>query len=374
MPKVSIVIPCYNGEKTIACCVKSLLRQTFEDLEVIVVNDGSTDKTEEICTKIAKKDKRVKLITKKNAGRMLARYTGYQAASGEYICFTDADDYHPKDSIQKLYDLVENKKVDCVIANCFRVFGSLPYLRKKRVLSNVGKLLRGDEKWIACYGYANNDALEDHLPGEMWGRIYKKSCIDQAVAADPEKVFPNSLSEDWWFNLTTLAYLDSMYISDEVVYYYRDGGSSTGDYPFLERNNGYFEFRHQYFSQLEIGSSRDELLLRTFICFSECLITEAWQKINTKKYSDQEILAFIQEQLSRCSMSIQWMSDHASMIPASYQGKAKLLIEKDSNGILSVARDRYEQVRSRKRITGPIFRAYDGLCNVIERLFGGIYL
>lgn len=376
MPKVSIVVCCYNQEKTIACCVNSLLRQSFADLEVIVVNDGSTDRTETICEKLRKRDDRVKLISKNNEGRMLARYTGYKEASGEFVVFTDGDDYHPRTSIECLYELAEKNQVDCVVGNCYRVFGSFPWVKKKRTISIAGALLRGDEKWRRCFGYANNNVLGDHLPGEMWARIYKKSCIDKAVAADPARVFQECLLEDWWFNLTTMAYLDSMYITDEPVYYYRCGGSSEGDYPFLERSNEYFNYRYSYFNsllELDPDSSRDELLMRTFICFVECLIKEARLKVGAHKYSDMEICAFIDDQLS-CNSIIKWMSNHADMVPLSYKKKAILAIEKDSNGILAIAKSHYEQLRSRRIITGPIIRTYDGLCDVVERLFGGIQL
>lgn len=109
MAEITIVVPVYNVEKYVAKCIDSILAQTFQDLEILLVNDGSTDNSAEICEKYAKKDSRIKVIHQKNQGLSAARNTGIEHASGKYIGFIDSDDYIEKDMYETLYQqMVEN--------------------------------------------------------------------------------------------------------------------------------------------------------------------------------------------------------------------------------------------------------------------------
>ena len=92
MPQISVIIPAYNAEDTIKKTVKDVLTQTYKDFELIIVNDGSTDSTQEICEKIEKKDSRVKVFNQKNGGLSNARNNGIKLATGNYITLIDADD------------------------------------------------------------------------------------------------------------------------------------------------------------------------------------------------------------------------------------------------------------------------------------------
>ena len=92
-PKVSIIVPVYNVEKYLDRCMESLLNQTLKDIEIILVDDGSPDNCPQICDEYAKKDSRVKVVHKVNAGLGYARNSGLDVASGEYVAFVDSDDY-----------------------------------------------------------------------------------------------------------------------------------------------------------------------------------------------------------------------------------------------------------------------------------------
>lgn len=92
-PKVSIIVPIYNVEKYLDRCMASLLNQTLEDIEIIMVDDGSPDRCPKMCDEYAKKDSRVKVVHKKNGGLGYARNSGLDVATGEYVAFVDSDDY-----------------------------------------------------------------------------------------------------------------------------------------------------------------------------------------------------------------------------------------------------------------------------------------
>lgn len=110
---ISVIVPTYNSEKTIERCLLSILKQTYENLEVIVVNDGSSDSTETICEKMASYDSRLKVITIKNGGVSHARNIGIDNAKGDYITFVDSDDYIDKEMYKNLIDLFDTN-VDIV--------------------------------------------------------------------------------------------------------------------------------------------------------------------------------------------------------------------------------------------------------------------
>ena len=108
MKLISIIIPVYNAEKEIERCIKSILNQTYKNIEVIIINDGSTDSSLEIIKKCIKEDSRVKLFDTENKGVSAARNLGIKEASGEYFCFVDADDYVDEALIEKLITYTEN--------------------------------------------------------------------------------------------------------------------------------------------------------------------------------------------------------------------------------------------------------------------------
>ena len=118
MPKVSVVIPCYNVAQYVARCLDSLINQTLTDIEIICVDDKSTDNTLKALNEYAHKDKRIKIIAqKKNAGVSVARNTGIDVASGEYIGFADPDDYIDLDFFEKLYNKIVAEHADICIGN-----------------------------------------------------------------------------------------------------------------------------------------------------------------------------------------------------------------------------------------------------------------
>ncbi len=114
-PLVSIVIPVYNVELWLAECLDSAIRQTLQDIEIICVNDGSTDKSGTILQTYATRDTRIKIINQENAGLSAARNTGMDTASGKYIYFLDSDDMIVPDAIKKLYELAEKNSLDQII-------------------------------------------------------------------------------------------------------------------------------------------------------------------------------------------------------------------------------------------------------------------
>ena len=106
-PAISVIIPVYNQEKYVGKCIRSVLGQSFQDFEVIIVNDGSTDKSLKICQKYAESDPRITVIDKQNDGVTLARKDGVLKSQGDYLFFIDSDDYLVKNALGTLIEIAK---------------------------------------------------------------------------------------------------------------------------------------------------------------------------------------------------------------------------------------------------------------------------
>jgi glycosyltransferase involved in cell wall biosynthesis len=111
---ISVVVLVYNTEQYISKCLSSILKQTYQNLEIIVINDGSTDRSSKIINRIASKDKRIKIFERENKGRYLSRLEGYKKAKGKYILYVDSDDWISKDMIELMYKNLKEYKADVV--------------------------------------------------------------------------------------------------------------------------------------------------------------------------------------------------------------------------------------------------------------------
>ena len=124
--KISVIIPVYNVEKYLAQCLESIAGQSYENLEIIIVNDGSTDRSEEICGKFEAMDSRIKLINQSNSGVSVARNTGIENATGDYITFVDSDDWLEKEMYNSMISQVTKfPELDMVMCDTVQIAGKL---------------------------------------------------------------------------------------------------------------------------------------------------------------------------------------------------------------------------------------------------------
>lgn len=147
MAKVSIIIPVYNVERYLEKCLDSVLGQSMEDIEIVLVNDGSTDGSAEICRKYAGKDPRIVLINQENAGLSAARNTGFRHSSGEYILYVDSDDYIRPDSCERLYEAACELDCDIIAANEIKVVNGEEIPGERRRLPEK-KIVTGKEFYV----------------------------------------------------------------------------------------------------------------------------------------------------------------------------------------------------------------------------------
>ena len=159
--KLSIIIPCYNVEKYVEKSINSLIAQTLDNVEIIVVNDGSKDNTLKILKKYEKENSNIKLIDKKNAGVSAARNDALKIAKGEYIGFLDSDDWVEKDMFEKMYNKAINENLDIVACDTNAVYPDKNIIIK----SNVSRTSTPEELMINAYAV-------------IWNKIYKKELLN----------------------------------------------------------------------------------------------------------------------------------------------------------------------------------------------------
>ena len=212
-PKVSIIVAAYNIADYIAACMDSILNQSYRNLEIIVVDDGSTDDTPKILANYAKQDDRVQIIHQKNRGLSAARNTGILAATSDYLCLIDGDDTILKDYVAKLYSRLEHTKAD--IAVC-----GYETISINRHESHV--TYREAETTTGPDATRNLLLTQENLDIVAWNKMYKKSLF-----VDNNVFYPvGEINED---NLTTYKLYSKAgrvtYLMEPLYQYYRRTGS-----------------------------------------------------------------------------------------------------------------------------------------------------
>ena len=168
---VSVLIAVYNTEEYLQRCVASIVNQSYYLIEIIIVNDGSTDNSATICEQLSEEDNRIKVIHQPNGGLSAARNTGIDNASGNYIVFIDSDDYVERDHIRNLYNLVTENEADISITDYIMEFENTGKRRKKKILTNKAIIMDREE--------AIEDFLyQKHFTTAIWGRLFKRTLFD----------------------------------------------------------------------------------------------------------------------------------------------------------------------------------------------------
>jgi glycosyltransferase involved in cell wall biosynthesis len=235
--KISIIVPIYNTQKYLRTCIDSLIHQTYENLEIILVNDGSTDGSLEVCEEYVQKDKRIKLISKKNEGVSLARNAGLDIATGEWIMFVDSDDSVELDICKKLLELVIKQDADMAVCkySIFTENGDLKIPQNHSDLENIiilGKeQITGLEKELIAR-QSNDSELLQMFYGPMCKLIKKEkiSNIRFCVGLD--------YGEDTCFILMLLQTLNKIACCSNILYRYIERNLSLShgfDINFAER-------------------------------------------------------------------------------------------------------------------------------------------
>lgn len=235
-PKVSIIVPIYNVDNYLRRCLDSLLNQSLKEIEVIAVNDGSTDRSYEILLDYQKSDKRLKVINKNNGGVSSARNTGLEQVTGEYIGFVDPDDWIEKQMYEELYKTAQVEEADVVMCSYIREFGS--HSKKKQFHMPEQVKFTGDEvhKKVLrrLIGPLSDEIRNPELLdawGTVWSKLYNANLIleNEITFTDLHEIGTN---EDSLFNIEVMYYTQNfVFINKYLYHYWRENSTSlTSNY------------------------------------------------------------------------------------------------------------------------------------------------
>ena len=209
-PAVSIIIPVYNVKPYLEKCLSSIRFQTCRDFEVLLVDDGSTDGSADICRSYVALDSRFRLLEQANAGASAARNLGMAKAAGRYLQFVDGDDWLPTDSVEILLHTAESTGADLTVAHFYRVSGercaARGHIREERVMTRTE------------YADYMVKAPANFYYGVMWNKLYRRAIVEANHLECPADV---AWCEDFLFNLDYIACCRLIAAVPRPVYYYR---------------------------------------------------------------------------------------------------------------------------------------------------------
>ncbi len=263
-PLVSVIVPVYNAEGTLHACVKSIIEQSYPNIEIILVNDGSSDDSLNVCHALAAGDERIRIVDKPNSGVSASRNAGIENAQGKYLQFIDSDDYLSSDSTRLMVECAEQTECDLVMAEFYRVDG-------KHIVASTnipgGQMLDKHE-----FARRLMNSPLNFYYGVMWNKLYRRAIImDNNIRCCTDL----NCCEDFLFNIDYYMRMNTVCTLDTPVYYYVNRkGSLANSYDsiapqrvFKMRRTMYESYK-QLFEDLDMYEKNRAQILMFFINFA----------------------------------------------------------------------------------------------------------
>ncbi len=245
-PLISIIIPVYNVEEYLAKCLESVINQTYKNIEIICVNDGSTDNSLEILNTYAQNDNRIKVIDKDNDGISSARNTGIKVMNGEYIMFVDSDDWIDIETCEHAINTIIEYRVDVVMWSYTREYenNSIPkkIFDQDILFSEIETKSKIYRRFFGLYDFELAHPENADAVVTVWGKLYKASLIKNN---NIEFINTKEIGscEDALFNIHMFKYVKNVYYINKYYYHYRKSNSSfTMNY----KNDLYLNWHNLY--------------------------------------------------------------------------------------------------------------------------------
>ena len=304
MAQVSIIVPVYQVEKYLRQCIDSILAQTFTDFELILVDDGSKDRSGTICDEYAGIDGRVRVIHKENGGLSDARNTGLERAVGKYFMFVDSDDYIASTMVEHLYNSIQSERADIAICNFCHVFDKK---EKKDFSTDIkAEVLRGKE----IFYYRKNDRSYGFWT-VAWNKLYKRETFRNIRFR-----FGKYHEDEFWAN--DIYQMDIRVVTiPECLYYYRQRDNSIMGKESIARNLDILEALREriliYLEKQEYTDQAYRVLIYSLEYLDKCrrFITNGYEKklfIQAEKQTKDIIQQLKKRKLSKIkSVSLVFM-------------------------------------------------------------------
>lgn len=285
--KISIIIPVYNVENYIERCIESLIAQSYINLEIILVDDGSTDKSGEICDRYATADKRIKVLHIKNSGRGEARNIGLSHASGEHIGFVDSDDWVDRDIYKYLIDNIKETKADISICAYYECVDEN---KNEKMLYDDSFVCTGKEALHHTMSNANGVYWFNIA---IWNKLYKKAVIDNIKFSGREY-------EDIMYNTEVLYSARNVSYINKCLYNYRLSRKGSIITEGFQRKTIEFEMKFKE-ERVEFFKRNNEIKLARdaeAVVIHDKLLYYAFMSLSKENYS--EYIKKYKDDLKRC--------------------------------------------------------------------------
>ena len=233
-PKISIIVPVYKVEKYLHECINSILEQTFKEFELILIDDGSPDNSGKICDEYAQKDKRIKVIHKKNGGPSSARNMGIKISKGEYIGFVDSDDTIEIDMYEKMYNIGVKRNAEIVVSGYVELNSFTGSIQQALTPLGNKKFIEGNEIKESLESLLSQNKILGYA--SMCNKLYKRSYIINNNLLINEKI---KIAEDFCFNLVAISGATRICAINEPLYKYRRINSES----IMNKKEGSFYLR-----------------------------------------------------------------------------------------------------------------------------------
>ncbi len=261
---ISVIVPIYNVEKYLTKCIESIINQTYKNLEIILVDDGSPDNCPIICDEYAKKDSRIKVIHKKNGGLSDARNYGMSLATGEYISFIDSDDYIDENMYEQMVTALIDNNADIVSCAINDVYND------KIETKNIKQELYNTELAI------KDLLLEINLTQTVWNKLYKKEIIE-GITFEKYKI-----NEDDFWTYQIIANSKRIITINKPFYYYIHRESSIMGQGYSEKNLDGLEARYKQYEFIKKNYPNLVFIARKEYFFMEYFYIKNYYKITIK--------------------------------------------------------------------------------------------
>ncbi|MCD8313586.1 MAG: glycosyltransferase, partial [Bacteroidales bacterium] len=266
---VSVIVPIYNVTEYLEKCLDSIESQTYQNLQIILVNDGSTDSSGEICKEHAAQDARITYISQPNSGVTAARKAGLAQAAGDYVVFVDADDWMENGFIEALYLSITNTQSDITVADYIRCYPYGDFVFKNQVCHKTYDDVEEIIPDVLYYQDTNQFGLFPYI----WGKIFKRQLIAGAIDTIEDKM---QYAEDLAATLWCVIHAGRITILDDIQYHHviRDGSIATSeDGEFLIKISLFYIYAKRLFEQ----QTQNEHLLKQL---DKYVITNVLEGIN----------------------------------------------------------------------------------------------
>lgn len=251
---ISIIVPIYNAEKYLDKCLQSIINQTLGNIEILLINDGSTDSSLEICKKYSERDSRIKIINKKNEGVSVARNLGIEKATGEYIAFIDSDDWIDTEFCERLYSSVKKEKAELGICNYIKE--NLDFKEFYDIKINKKILYEEDiQKTFLSKLIERDEGERVHNLAGFRGpcaKLYKKEILNNYDIKFDENLV---IGEDFLFNLNFLQKTKRITLDKGYYYHYRTNFNSAT----MKYKKDCFKIYEEILKQLEEFLNKNDI-------------------------------------------------------------------------------------------------------------------